>query len=178
MGPVVIFDALKTALPKEPFEMKVKTESKLIFLLIQFLKIMPKIILRGKSLPEFKHLLTQWKNSQKFEYDDAIWWHLQWWYFFETKHKSQVWLHQLISATTFLPFYMKEYIAVPFNSDNETYVWGPLCFHFTFKNFLAKRCICFKGITNVSVRQWVGWRECTLYSNLFLIHSIYQVQRQ
>lgn len=139
---------------------------------------MPKIILRGKSLPEFKHLLTQWKNSQKFEYDDAIWWHLQWWYFFETKHKSQVWLHQLISATTFLPFYMKEYIAVPSNSDNETYVWGPLCFHFTFKNFLATRCICFKGITNVSVRQWVGWRECTLYSNLFLIRSIYQVQRQ
>lgn len=55
---MVIFVALKTALPQEPSEMKVKTESKL-FLLIQFLKIMPKIIFRDEILPKFKHLLTQ-----------------------------------------------------------------------------------------------------------------------
>lgn len=35
-----------------------------MFLLIQFLKIMPKIIFRGDILPKFKHLLTQWKKSQ------------------------------------------------------------------------------------------------------------------
>lgn len=101
MGPMVIFVALKTALPQEPSEMKIKTESKL-FLLIQFLKIMPKIIFRDEILPKFKHLLTQWKKSQKSEYNDAIWWHLQWWYFSKRNIKA---MSRSISWSLLLNFF-------------------------------------------------------------------------
>lgn len=49
---------------KKKLELKVKTERKWLLLLIPFLKIMPKIKFRLESFPKFKHLLTQWNNSE------------------------------------------------------------------------------------------------------------------
>lgn len=119
LHPTVFIDALRTALPQEPNWTAGKNEKKILLLLIPFLKIMPKIVFRGKSLTEFKHLLAQWNNSEVC----VQWCHLVtpvimiFRFICFSKHdiKALPWFQQLISAPKNTAIYKKQYVAEPSN---------------------------------------------------------------